>query len=519
MEKSRIKNTIKNVKTGLIVQLVNKIMAFVVRTVFIRILNSEYLGVNGLFTNILSMLSFTELGIGTAIIFNMYKPVAENDKEKIKSLMKLYKISYNIIGVVIFILGLGVIPFFKYIIKEVPNIHENIKFIYILFLINTSSSYFFTYKKSIISAHQQESIINKIDSFFYLVKSIFEIAFLYLTKNYIVFLIVQIGGTILENIIIAKKAEVLFPYLKEKNVKKLKKEEYSIIFANVKALVVYQFGLAILSGTDNILISAMVNVATVGLCSNYTLIITSVKGVVLSAMRGVTASVGNLNAIETKEKIEEVFYNLIFVTYLIYVFCTVSFICLLNPFIKIWLGEKFVLNIGIPIALAFSFFVCGMRSPAYTYRVTLGLFEKGKTAPYIAAITNVVLSILFCKLWGVVGIFIATSVAEIVSYSIIDPYLIYKYKFKSSMKKYIVKMARYFLAFSLNVIICLYLTQLIKYQGYIGLVLKGVCLTIITLIFNVLLYYKTDEFKYCYDKFVSSIINRVRKKINREKNQ
>ena len=142
MENSRTKNTLKNMSTGAIVQIINKLMAFAVRTVFIRILNTEYLGVNGLFTNILTMLSFTELGIGTAIIYSMYKPVAENDKEKIKSLMRLYKKSYNIIGIVVFVLGLAVIPFMKVLIKEAPNITENITFIYLLFLINTSSSYF-----------------------------------------------------------------------------------------------------------------------------------------------------------------------------------------------------------------------------------------------------------------------------------------------------------------------------------------------------------------------------------------
>ena len=133
MEESRTKNTVRNVRTGVIVQLINKLMSFVVRTIFIRILNSEYLGVNGLFTNILTMLSFTELGIGTAIIFNMYKPIAEEDKEKIKSLMNLYKNCYIVIGIIVFILGLCVIPFMRIIIKDVPNIKENITLIYLLF--------------------------------------------------------------------------------------------------------------------------------------------------------------------------------------------------------------------------------------------------------------------------------------------------------------------------------------------------------------------------------------------------
>ena len=190
MEESRTKNTIRNMKTGMVVQIINKLMIFVVRTVFIKTLNSEYLGVNGLFTNILTILSFAELGIGTAIIFNMYKPVAENDTEKIKSLMQLYKKAYDIIGVVVFVLGILVIPFMKYIVKDAPNIKENLNFIYILFLCNTTVSYFFTYKKSIISANQKQSIINNIDSICYFIKSIIEILVLILTKNFILYLII-----------------------------------------------------------------------------------------------------------------------------------------------------------------------------------------------------------------------------------------------------------------------------------------------------------------------------------------
>ena len=313
MEESRTKNTIRNVKTGAIVQMINKIMAFVVRTVFIKMLNTEYLGVNGLFTNVLTILSFAELGIGTAIIFNMYKPVAENDKEKIKSLMKLYKKSYNMIGIIVFILGLCVIPFMNIIIKDVPNIKENLIVIYLLFLFNTASSYFFTYKKSIIYAHQKQCIIDNIDSIFYLTKSILEIIFLMLTKNFIVYLIIQILGTFIENIIIAIKADKMYPYLKEKDVKQLSKSESKNIFENVKSLVIYKFGGVIMNGTDNILISSLVNVSTVGLSSNYTLIINSIKAIIVSALNGVTASVGNLNAVGKPKQKEKVFYQITFV--------------------------------------------------------------------------------------------------------------------------------------------------------------------------------------------------------------
>ena len=510
MEESRITNTMRNVKTGAIVQLINKLMAFVVRTFFIKMLNTEYLGVNGLFTNVLTILSFAELGIGTAIIFNMYKPVAENDKEKIKSLMKLYQKSYNVIGIIVFVLGLCVIPFMDIIIKDAPNIKENLIIIYLLFLFNTASSYFFTYKKSIIYAHQKQSTIDNIDSIFYIAKSILEIIFLVLTRNFIVYLIIQILGTFLENIIIAIKADKMYPYLKVRNTEKLSKEESKSIFDNVKALVVYKFGGVIMNGTDNILISSLVNVSTVGLCSNYTLIINSIKSIIFSALNGVTASVGNLNAVGEPKQKEKVFYQITFVNYIVYSFCAIAFMVLLNPFITLWLGQDYILGIAVSISLAVSFFVEGLRNPGYTYRTTLGLFKKAKSTPYIGAITNIILSILLCKLFGVAGIFMATAIAQLVSYSWIDPYLIHKYEFKTPVSKYFKKFVVYFVVFAISTGIALGLSNIIWIDGIIGFILKTLIVCIVPNIINLLVFCKTPEFKQIKGKILDPIFKKFK---------
>lgn len=508
MEESRTKNSIKNISTGAIVQIINKLMAFVVRTVFIKVLNTEYLGVNGLFTNILTILSFAELGIGTAIIFNMYKPVAENDKEKIKSLMQLYKKSYNIIGTIVFLLGLLVIPFMDILVKDIPTIKENINIIYLLFLFNTASSYFFTYKKSIISAHQKQSIINNFDSIFYLIKSILEILFLIITKNFIVYLSIQILGTFLENIILSLKANKMYPYLKEKNIEKLSKVESKNIFSNVKSLIIYKFGGVIMNGTDNILISALINVNTVGICSNYVMIITSIKTVISSALNGITASIGNLNATENSKKKEEIFYQLIFSNYIVYSFCTIALIVLLNPFIEIWLGEKYILNISVSVALAISFFIEGLRNPGYVYRTTLGLFERGKFTPYIGAITNILISIVLCKIWGVTGIFAATSIAQLVSYSWIDPYLIHKYEFKTSVKKYFKKYLIYFLVFTICTFITLFVSNIVKITGILGFIYKIIIVMIIPNILNLIIFCRCEEFEALKIRFLKPRLNK-----------
>ena len=512
MEQSRTKNVIQNISTGMIIQILNKLLAFVVRIFFIQILNTEYLGVNGLFTNILKMLSFAELGIGTAIIYNMYKPVAENNQEKIKSLISLYKRSYNIIGGIIFILGIMVIPFLGTIIKEVPNIKENVTFIYVLFLLNTSSSYFFTYKRAIISAYQKERVINKYEGIFCLIRSVLEIAFLVITHNYIAYLMVEIITTIMMNMTISIKANKMFPFIKEKCVAQLSKKEKKSIFLNVKDLAIYKFGSAILDGTDNILISSMINITTVGLCSNYTMLISSIKLVISSALNGIIASVGNLNAKASNDKKENVFYEFQFITFWIYAFCSIALIILLNDFIRIWLGADYVMNIGIAISLAINFYVTGTRFPAYTYRVTTGMFKKAKIAPFLCAVFNIIFSIILGKYFGAIGIFIATSIANLLSISWIDPYLIHKYQFKTSVK-------RYFKVYIRDTSICIFacfmtylLTSFIPNSGIVNFILKLILVCIVPNIIFLISFYHTYEFKSAKERFVFPILDKIKRK-------
>lgn len=502
MENNRTENSIKNVKTGFILQLINKITSFVVRTIFISYLGVEYLGINGLFSNILTVLSFAELGIGTAIIYNMYKPIAEHDNDKVSSLMKLYKKAYISIGCIVFLLGLVLIPFFPYLINEKPAISENIIYIYVMFLLNTSLSYFYSYNKSIIIANQKQSIINNVDSTLYLIKCILSIVILIIFKNYILYLLIEILFTFSENIIVSNIAKKMYPQVLNGKTDSITKDEKKNIFKNVKSLVIYKFGSVIMNGTDNILISSMINISFVGFCSNYTLIISSINSVLSSSLNGIVGSVGNLNAIATKEKKEEVFYELNFIYYILYSFCTISLIILLNPFINLWLGKDYILDFQIPLALSISFFIAGMREPGYIYRTTLGMFNKSRLTPYIAAISNIVLSILLCKKIGLAGIFYATCISQLISYSWIDPFLIYKYEFKKSSKIYFFKILKYILLFIIELGICIIFANFNFFNNiFITFIYKVAIVILIPNIINILLLKNTFEFDNLYKKF------------------
>lgn len=495
MSNSRTKNSVRNMSFGAVSQIINTILSFVVRTVFINILGKEYLGVNGLFTNILTILSFAELGIGNAIIFSMYKPVANDDKEKVKSLMKLYQKSYNIIGIVVIVIGVLITPFLGFIITDAPDIKESINVIYLLFLTNTSLSYFFTYKKSIIMANQKDYIINIYEIAFYIIKTALQVVFLYLTKNYIIFLLIQIACTFIENLLISFKADRTYKYLRDKNIEKITKEERKSIFKNVKALVYYKFGSVILNGTDNIIISYMLGVTTVGMVSNYTLIITAVTSLLSKLLNGITSSIGNLNAIGDSETKEKTFKELFVTTIWIFGFCGIGLTLFLNSFIKIWLGNEYLLDEVVVIALALHFYINGVQFTGYTYRTTMGLFNEGKYAAIISAILNIILSILLCKVIGLAGIFFATSISRLVTTTWYDPYIVYKHNFKKKPYKYYINYLINFVKVAIVYVLSYFILKLIPGEGISTFVIKLVIYIIISNIAFALLFMKTKEFK------------------------
>ena len=270
MNKTRTQNVIKNMWVGTMFQIISLILGFVSRTIFIKILGKEYLGLNSLFTNILTILSFAELGIGNAIVFSMYKPLTNNDQDKLMRLTNFYKSIYKKIALTIITVGLLITPFLPYIIKEIPDIKESIYLIYIIFLFDTSVSYFFSYRTSIISADQKNYIIITYTHIFKIVQIILQLSLLYYTHNYLLYLFLQVLNTVLTQWFLANKSKKMYPSLaKLDKDKTLANDERKSIFTNVKALFVYKFSSVILNGTDSIIISKYLGLATLGLYSNY----------------------------------------------------------------------------------------------------------------------------------------------------------------------------------------------------------------------------------------------------------
>lgn len=508
---SRTENVIKNSSLGAIGKILSLILDFLCRTVFIKCLTEEYLGLNGLFSNILTILSFAELGIGEAIVYNMYKPIEKQEHKKINQLMKFYKKCYYIIGIIIFLIGVSVIPFLKYIIKEVPDIKESIGLIYLLYLTNSALTYFFASRKSIISAYQQRYIISKYEILYTFIFTILKIVSLLLLKNYILYLILQIFKELSVNITIHIKAKKMYSYLDEKNSDLLPKEESKVIFSNVKSLFSYKLSSVVLSGTDNIIISKFMGLVQVGIVSNYQLLTSAISQVLHNFILGFTASIGNLNTINDKEHKEKVFYEILQIMAWIYGYVSIMLVVFLNPFVEWWIGSEYLLSLPVVFGLVFDIYINGIQYSGYNYVTTLGLFKKAKYGPLAASIINITLSIALIPKFGLFGIFIATAISRLLTTSWIDPYLVHKYEFKTSFLKYIKKYFYYLVVVIINFLVCYNIFKLLPMNNIITIILYAILCTILSNIIFVLFLFKTKEFNDLKERFKVLLAKNKRK--------
>ena len=497
-KKNRIYNSLLNLVTGFGTRIILMVLAFVVRTVFIKTLGEEYLGINGLYSNILNMLSLSELGFGTAMVFSMYKPLAENDYEKLSQLMKLYKKVYSIIGTVILVLGLSLVPFLDLLIKNKPDI-DGLTFYYILFLLNTVISYwFFAYRNAILQADQRSYVINNYQTTFNLLRSVLQIVLLVCFKSFTIYLLTQMICTIGQNIALAIKVKRTYPVFNNEYKSSLPKAEKKKIFSDVKALMLQKISFTVLNSSDSLIISAFVGINWVGLLSNFIMIEEAVTGVLCQITSSVSASIGNYFSIESKENGYHLFKRIYFINYWFYGFSSVALFTLLNPFVEIWLGKDFVISKALVFALVMRFLMAGYMNTLSTFRSALGLFVQGKYLPLLVALINIVLSIGLSYPLGAFGVLIATPITRLVINAWHTPYVVHKYGFNKSVKSFYVKCI-----FEVSLILLLMFGMMelsnIIFEGGVTILNFAFMVVLTAIIPNViiiLIFGRTNEFKY-----------------------
>lgn len=439
-ERSRTEYSAINTTVAVISRIVAILMGFATRVVFTHTLSESYVGINGLFTDILNVLSLTELGVGTAITYALYRPIAQKDIRRQQILMRMYRTFYRGTAVCVTIIGLAIIPFMDVLMKNRPDV-DHLILIYLLYLANSVLSYLLVYKRTLIDAHQMNYLPLMYQTVFLLIQDIAQIIILVTTHNFILFLVIYIVITLLNNLAVSRKADKLFPYLKKPCHDTLPREERQDILRNIKAMLMHKLGNVVVNNTDNLIISSFVGVITVGVYSNYYLLIGSIRQILDQIFQGITASVGNLGVTESKERIRSVFEQSFFIGQWLYGFAAICLYELLNPFVEISFGTNYVFASDIVLILCVNFFINGTRKAVLTFRDSMGLFWFDRYKALVEAVLNLVISIVLVKACGTLGVFLGTLASTLLTSVWVEPYVFYRHRLEDSPVRFYVRYA------------------------------------------------------------------------------
>lgn len=420
--------------SGFLCRIVTLISQFAIKTVFISKLGADLLGINGLFTNILLVLSLADLGLNTVMSYSYYKPIANKDEDKLSALTNYYKKVYNYIALIVAVIGIAFLPFLKFIVHTETAV-EHLNVIYLLYIFDTVVSYLFVYKTTILTADQRATVSNIYGTVVQIIKATVQIFILFFWGNFILYLVSGSAISLLNNLFQARKVEHYYPYVNNRSCK-LNLDEKREITQNIKSGVIYKISGVLLNGTDNILISAIVGTIWVGLLSNYLTIITALKSLLVMIFGSLTASIGNMVQVEDKEKKEAIFNTMLFISQWISSILVVGLYIMIDDVIFTWIGKDFLLSRNIVIVNIIMAYCSCVLQPVYSFREAMGLYRKTKYVMFMTAILNIVISILLGVYMGVFGILLASLIAMFLTYIWYEPIILYRECFQKSSKPY-----------------------------------------------------------------------------------
>jgi len=509
---SRTNRSIQNIIFSFGLQAITIFTNFVIRTFMIRNLGLQATSINGLFTEVLAALSLAELGIGSAIVYNLYGPLAEGDYNKVCQLMGLYKRAYQIISLVTFGIGLLLCPWIHILVNSVDYSMGYLRLVYMLFVTDLAMSYLLTYKVSLMYADQTNYIQSKIGSIIKIFEAIIKIVVLISIKNYVFFLVISITMTLCGNVIRSKVVDKYYPWLKKNN-QMLPKEERKEVFENIKNIFIKSLSGKITNSTDNILISVLVNTIQVGIYSNYSLIMGVFRQVANQiAYGGLEASLGNLLVTESKERCQQVFYRLVYLFYIIgAVSCSAIYNCI-APAIMLWLkSEELLLAESIVFICCLNLFIEIINRPLWSIMEVSGLFKYDKYVSIAGSVVNLVVSIVLGMKIGIVGIFIGTFLTWFIQ-AVLKAKLLFQKKLETSPGKYYLIMAGMFgLTLAQLVLSAFICSKIIIESHVLAFVVYGIISVIITGATTILFTFRSEPFGY-YMGLVQNVIGLKRKR-------
>ena len=428
------------------------VIAFFERQYFITKLSTDYLGLHGVFENILNMLSLAELGFSTALMFALFKPIAEGDEERIRVLLKFFKRVFRIVGAVIFLAGLAVIPFLHQLVfakvDETAIAGDSIILYYVLFLASISMTYLFSYKKILINAYQDKYIASIITYSTQSLMRITTVLILFISRSYTYYLIALIGFNLLEGFVANIVSNRRYGYITKKTDAVLTREDKSFISKNVRALFYHRVGGVVINGTDNLVISYFIGLAQVGIYANYLMVTNAVNIFAGQFFTGILASVGNLGTTENKKRYYEVFQIGMYVNALMFMTITSVMWFVFNDFIAVWFrsvpgGSNLIVDDLSLALILIVFLINGMRRISITFREAQGLYWHDRYKPIFESVINLAISITLAMKIGLPGVFVGTLTSVLATSFWVEPYVLYKHGFNVKLREYFKKYAFY----------------------------------------------------------------------------
>lgn len=496
MQESRKVNTIRNLAYAWTSQGFTIIMNIVVRVIFVRILSKDYVGITGLFSNIITILSLAELGVGSAIVYGLYDPLAKNEQKKVKALMQFYQRIYIFIGCFILVAGIALTPYLSWFVQEMPEI-EQLSYIYILFICNAAASYFFSYKGTLISADQKDYVLKKIRVKVLFLMYMAQIVILLTLRNYIVYLLVQVMATFAMNIGFSRAADRMYPYLREKGKADLGEGQLQQIVKNTKALLCHKIGGILVFSTDNLIISKFTGLGNVADYSNYVLIQEALNGVLQQLFLAMAPSVGNLVAVEKGEKSQEVFWRIMFLDFWLYGGSALCFLCLAQDFIQLFFGENYLVPTEILLVIVVNFYLSGARKSVLVFKDAYGLFFQNWYMPLLESGINLLASVWLVYKLGLLGVLLGTTISSLLVPVWSEPYVLFRYGFRQPVISYWVQYGKYIALIMVAGLAAWQACLWIPFVPVLSFVLKGACSAVlINAIFYVALR-KDKNMEYC----------------------
>lgn len=503
MESRRLHNMKRNIVWGILNKFIALGLPFIVRTVLIYTIGMNYVGLGSLFSSLLQVLNFAELGIGGALIFSMYKPIAEGDDKKVCALLAFYRKAYRAIGIVVLAIGLVMLPMLKYLIKGNAPQDINIYYIFIIYLINNMIGYFlYAYKQSIFIANQRMDLVSKIGMGVQTLSGILQIIILLTTRNYYLYIGVIPVITFINNMTIGICTDKFYPQYKcEGNIDR---NELREIKEKVGGMIFQKIGSIVLTSVDSIVISAFLGLIPLALYQNYYYIITAVFGVLSIIMQSIIASVGNSIITESVEKNYNDFkiFNMLYIELVI--FCTTCLLCLFQPFMEVWVGKENLFGNEMVFLFVVYFFVHKWCDMLYVYQEACGIWWETRFIPLIAAMTNLIMNIILVNIIGLAGILISTIIAVVFIYDIGYAKVLFGTYFKNlnELKRYWCRQGLYFISMILVAVITWYICQIVNVSTLWGEIIVNcfICITIPNIIL-LIIWWRLPEFKIVYQKF------------------